>query len=350
MGFAGRGRRKFAVSPLKAGCPHPANIKPVRVRVRGVQPASPLQAGCPHPAQSLFPAAWGHEDYRGSFRSPGSRLGPEGATGESPGWNPGDRATQHPLCPERAHETAAYGPRSPRWGEGSWGGVTQGSAPLHPGLSPCAALRRGRERDACPGACVPKGTTADFRCQSAEVTTLNQDVTCSCLGRYLQWRVAYATRHCKSTLETGPFPRPFASGRRICDVRMQIAALRHAARSGFSQRPNPLSWFQVHSSVSRGPTPGAILASRRVGHAAYKGSFQSPDPRSPKRIGRILRLPPLGKDSGRRCPHRLRNGSGTATRTSPPRCMAGAVSRCAQRTVSAGVTSTIPAAGIRRGL
>ncbi len=30
----------------------------------------------------------------------------------------------------------------------SWGGVTQGSAPLHPGLSPSAALRRGRARDA----------------------------------------------------------------------------------------------------------------------------------------------------------------------------------------------------------
>jgi hypothetical protein len=27
-------------------------------------------------------------------------------------------------------------------------GVTQGSAPLHPGLSPCAALRRRRARDA----------------------------------------------------------------------------------------------------------------------------------------------------------------------------------------------------------
>ncbi len=49
--------------------------------------------------------------------------------------------------------------RSPRWGEVSWGGVTQGSAPLHPGLSPCAALRRGQAQDACPGGCVPKGTT-----------------------------------------------------------------------------------------------------------------------------------------------------------------------------------------------
>jgi hypothetical protein len=30
---------------------------------------------------------------------------PEGATGESPGWNPGDHATPRPLCPERAHGT-----------------------------------------------------------------------------------------------------------------------------------------------------------------------------------------------------------------------------------------------------
>ena len=30
---------------------------------------------------------------------------PEGATGESPGWNPGDHATQRSLCPERAHGT-----------------------------------------------------------------------------------------------------------------------------------------------------------------------------------------------------------------------------------------------------
>jgi hypothetical protein len=55
--------------------------------------------------------------------------------------------------------------------------VTQGLAPLHPGLSPCAALRRGRARDACRRGCVPKYTTADFRCQTPAVTTLNQDVT-----------------------------------------------------------------------------------------------------------------------------------------------------------------------------
>ncbi len=30
---------------------------------------------------------------------------PEGATGESPGWNPGDHATQRAPCPEGAHGT-----------------------------------------------------------------------------------------------------------------------------------------------------------------------------------------------------------------------------------------------------
>jgi hypothetical protein len=43
----------------------------------------------------------------------------------------------------------------------------------------------------------------------------------------------------------------------------------------------------------------------------------------PQTDGRILTLPPFGKDSGRRCLHRLGNGFGTATRTSPPRCMRG---------------------------
>ena len=30
---------------------------------------------------------------------------PEGVTGESPGWNPGDHTTQSPPCPERVHGT-----------------------------------------------------------------------------------------------------------------------------------------------------------------------------------------------------------------------------------------------------
>ena len=36
------------------------------------------------------------------------RSCPEGATGESPGWNPGDHATQRPLCPERAPDRRAF--------------------------------------------------------------------------------------------------------------------------------------------------------------------------------------------------------------------------------------------------
>ena len=39
--------------------------------------------------------------------------------------------------------------------------------------------------------------------------------------------------------------------------------------------------------------------------------------------GRILTMHPFGKDSGRRCPHRPGKSFGTATRTSPPRCMRG---------------------------
>ena len=38
---------------------------------------------------------------------------------------------------------------------------------------------------------------------------------------------------------------------------------------------------------------------------------------------RTLILPPFGKDSGRRCPHRHGDGFGTATRTSPPRSLRG---------------------------
>jgi quaternary ammonium compound-resistance protein SugE len=59
--------------------------------------------------------------------------------GGTPGTTP-----HNVLCALKGHtEQGACCQRSPRWGEVSWGGVTQGSAPLHPGLSPCAALRRG---------------------------------------------------------------------------------------------------------------------------------------------------------------------------------------------------------------
>jgi hypothetical protein len=86
---------------------------------------------------------------------------PVKARGGTPGTTP-----NNVLCALKGHtEQGACGQRSPRWGEVSWGGVTQGSAPLHPGLSSCAALRRGRAQDAFPGGSVPKGTTltADVR-------------------------------------------------------------------------------------------------------------------------------------------------------------------------------------------
>jgi hypothetical protein len=85
---------------------------------------------------------------KGSSQAPDSCA--EGATDESPGWNPGD-LSHNILCALKGHTgQGAWGHRSPRWGEVSWGGMTQGSAPLHPGLSPCAALRRGQAQDACP--------------------------------------------------------------------------------------------------------------------------------------------------------------------------------------------------------
>jgi hypothetical protein len=73
---------------------------------------------------------------------------PVKARGATPGTTP-----HNVLCALKGHtEQGACGHRSLRWGEVSWGGVTQGYAPLHPGLSPCAALRRGWAWDACPGA------------------------------------------------------------------------------------------------------------------------------------------------------------------------------------------------------
>ncbi len=86
---------------------------------------------------------------------------PVKARGGTPGTTP-----HNVLRALKGHtKQGAWGHRSPRWGEVSWGGVTQGSAPLHPGLSPCAALRRGRARDACPGRCdarsCPEGATGD---------------------------------------------------------------------------------------------------------------------------------------------------------------------------------------------
>ncbi len=93
------------------------------------------------------------------FQYPAARaLAPKGQPVKARGGTPG--TTPHNvLCALKGHtERGAWGHRSPRWGEVSWGEVTQGSAPLHPGLSPCAALRRGRVRDACPGDAPREGT------------------------------------------------------------------------------------------------------------------------------------------------------------------------------------------------
>jgi hypothetical protein len=74
---------------------------------------------------------------------------PVKARGGTPG-----RTPHNVLSALKGHtEQGACGHHSPRWGEMSWGGGTRGSAPLHPGLSPCAALRRGMHVRV---GCVPK--------------------------------------------------------------------------------------------------------------------------------------------------------------------------------------------------
>ena len=56
---------------------------------------------------------------------------PEGATGESPGWNPGNHVTQRPPCPEGAHETGSQASPFAPLGRGPVGGGDPGlrSAP-----------------------------------------------------------------------------------------------------------------------------------------------------------------------------------------------------------------------------
>jgi hypothetical protein len=106
-----------------------------------------VKAGCPHPAKPTNRRVSFWELATGNWELP---------------QNPGDRAAQRPLCPEGAHGTGCLGSPFAPLGRGVVGGVTQGSAPLHPGLSPCAALRRGRARNAClrarPLTRTPSGT------------------------------------------------------------------------------------------------------------------------------------------------------------------------------------------------
>ena len=78
------------------------------------------------------------------FRAPKGQ--PVTARGGTPGTTPHN--VLRALKGHTAQGTCVH--RSLRWGEVSWHGMTQGSAPLHLGLSPCAALRRERAREACP--------------------------------------------------------------------------------------------------------------------------------------------------------------------------------------------------------
>ncbi len=102
----------------------------------------------------------------------------EGATGESqygvgtPGTNPHDVLDALKGPRNRVHWSpfAPLGRDVMRWGDPGFR-----SAPPR-----AVAVRRvaARAGAGCmSGGCVPKGTTADFRCQSPAVTTLNQDMT-----------------------------------------------------------------------------------------------------------------------------------------------------------------------------
>jgi hypothetical protein len=142
-----------------------------------------------------------------------------------------------------------------RWGEVSWGGVTQGSAPLHPGLSPCAALRLGRARDAFPvgdatRARAPKGQPV--RARGGTPGTKPHKVLCALKGH---------------------------TGQGVCGHR--------------SPRWGEMSWGGVTQGFA--PLHRWAVSVRRVAVRTGEG-------------GRILTLPPFAKDSGRRRPHRLGNG------------------------------------------
>jgi hypothetical protein len=103
---------------------------------------------------------------------------PKGQTVTARGGTPG--TTPHNVLRALKGHTGqgACGHRSPRWGEVSWHGMTQGSAPLHLGLSPCAALRRERARDACPEDAShdpPRGEFPVSREQFPELTAGNRE-------------------------------------------------------------------------------------------------------------------------------------------------------------------------------
>jgi hypothetical protein len=215
-----------------------------------------LKAGCPHPAQPLPPAAWGHAAFKGSFQSPGSQ--------------------RH--CPLWKGLGAAMS--SSPWGW-LWNGDEDVATPFHAG-----AVSRGAHLKAgCPHPAQPLFPAA--------------------------WgHAAYR----------GSFQSPVPRG--TAPLWKGFGAAMSSSPWGWLRNGDEDVATPFHAgAVSRCahlkagcPHPAQPLPPAAWGHAAFKGSFQSPVPRG---------TAPFGKDSGWRCPHRLGDGFETATRTSPPRSMRG---------------------------
>jgi hypothetical protein len=101
------------------------------------------------------------------------------------------------------------------------GGVTQGSAPLHPGLSPCAALRRGRARDACPGGCdgrsCPEGATGESPGRNPGDHPHHTVPSPSCFSCHSWFKNNQSLSTTKHTKATKTFPSVVAAGGRSDD-------------------------------------------------------------------------------------------------------------------------------------
>jgi hypothetical protein len=87
-----------------------------------------------HPGKRRFiwnPHPWLIAGTPSGYRVRAPKGQPVKARGETPRITP-----PKGLCALKGHtEQGSCGHRSPRWGEVAWGGVTQGSAPLHPSIA-----------------------------------------------------------------------------------------------------------------------------------------------------------------------------------------------------------------------
>jgi hypothetical protein len=163
---------------------------------------------------------------------------PKGQTVTARGGTPG--TTPHKVLRALKGHTGqgACGQRSPRWGEVSWHGMTQGSAPLHLGLSPCAALRRERARDACPEDAAhdpPRGEFRVSREQFPELTAGNREPATYAGGVAAVSRVGAnaPTRGCCALKGTHPeggakIPAPCCNPFRVGDLFRRFPGYRFA--------------------------------------------------------------------------------------------------------------------------